>query len=491
MGQNLSQKRSKFNWTPLVMAAVAGFAAWVYFHEYRGGQEREKTKLEAAAFFPFSNSKIAEFSIRTKLDIDSTSSSGLELIAKKSGDRWTLEKPYADLGDPMAIESFLTMLSTEKIRDTVVEGSDIAWKTFGLERPVVEADFQTRGEAGEVSKRTVQIGSVPAFDGSVYARLDGENRVVLMASTAKAALQKDPRDLRDKHFFPSSSATERKFTSVEVSRPGFPKLTLVKNGDVWVTKDAKKDLWPLDQGAVKAFADAVSGLRGNDVWAEDKSDPKVLQMRKLDRPGTEISLTTDDGKTLSLKLAKLDPVESVTAGVGSVRPLVFSVYKAQIEMLSKSIDDFRDLSFPFRFKVADAAAIELERPTGSVSLPTLVKRDGMWIVDPLDRNFEGRVVKPEMVDRLLSEITSFKAVKILPGVVPVPKLGPKGSLRMAFFAEKNKKLAEFIFNIEGAGDSQTVRVSSSLTPGKVFEIEKALLDALTLNLVTPTEGSGS
>lgn len=474
--------KRKFSWTPILMALVAAFAAWVYFSQYKGGEEREKAKAEAAALLPFSNSKIVEFKVK---------SGATELIAKKDGETWKIEKPFADLGDSNAIDSFFATLSTEKIKETVVEAPDIAWKTYGLDAPVLEATISAHEDGKGPLKRSVQIGSVPAFDGSVYARIDGENRVVVLSSTAQAALQRDPRDLRDKHFFPTRDAL--KITSFKLMRPGALTLAFAKSGDVWTLKDgelaakkgAAKTAWPIDSQKVKTYVETVMGLRGNDVWAEDKTDAKVLKMRKLDRPGVAIALTAEGGETYDVKIAPLEKAESVAAGTSSARPLVFSVYKAQIESLSKLIDDFRDLKFPFQFKVADVHAIELERPAGAVSLPILLKKDGSWIVDPVDTRFPGRDVKSNLVDQLMTQLNALSAVKILPPTVAVPKLGAKGSVRIAVFAEKNRKIAEYIFEPSGA----VVHVTSSLTPGKVFEIEQALLDALTLDVMTPPSQS--
>ncbi len=472
--------QTKFPWTYIFVGIVGVFVAWVYLAEYKGGEERQKVKAEASALLPFSNSNVTEISIRTNPTGEMAGVPASETVAKKSDGVWKFEKPFSDLGDPATIETFLSTISNEKVTETVVEAADIAWKMYGLDRPTIDATITSKVGAGAAGllKRSILIGSVPAFDGSVYARLDGENRVVLLSSTARAVFQKDPRDLRDKHFFPSKESP--KFTSIEISRPGFSKLTLIKSADVWMQKETGKDSWPLDQGVAKAYADSVAGLRGNDVWAEDKTDPKVLRMRKLDRPGLNVSLFSEKSEKYDVKIAPLSKAESVAAGFGSARPLVFSVYKAQIELLSKTIDDFRDLAYPFKFKISDVQAIELERPAGSVSLPILAKKEGKWITDPLDTRFAGREAKSELVDRLMSEINAFSAAKMLPGLVPVPKLGPKGSLRMSFFGEKSKKLAEFIFNLSG----ETVRVTSSVAPARVFEIEKSLLDALTLDVVT-------
>lgn len=461
-------KKTKFPITYLAILAVAAFAGWVYFSEYKGGEAKEEAAAEASTLLPFSISKVSEISIH---------SSGFVTVLKKSDGTWKVEKPYQDLGESTSVDGFLATLSTEKTKETVVEGPDINWKTYGLEIPVAETTIIAKVDGGE-KKRRVQVGTVPAFDGSVYARIDGENKVVLMASSVQAALQKDPRDFRNKRLFPEAEHPE--FKAFEFSRLGYPKLSFEKKNDVWLEASVKIGAWPLDQGVVKSFVDATVGLRGNDVWGEDNKDQKVLKARKLDLPGTTVVLTSVQDQKYELKIAELGKGEEVAGGLSSKRPLVFSIYKAQVELFSKTIDDFRELGFPFQFKIADVQAIELERTKGEVSLPILTKRDGKWIVDPVDTRFRGREAKAELVDRLLAEINAIRAKRIMPKLAPVPKLGPRGSVRVAVFAAKNQRLAEFVFNADG----ETAHVTSSIVPGKVFEIEHAVFDTLTLNVMT-------
>lgn len=463
-------RKKNFPWTYIIVLASLAFAAWVYFGVFKKDEQREAVKAESSALLPFSISNVTEISLH---------SSGFDTVIGKSGKIWKVEKPYIDLGEATSIEGFLASLSTEKLKATVVEAPDINWKTYGLEIPVVTGIITTKSV-----KRIVAIGTVPAYDGSVYARIDNANRVDLVSPSVQAILQKDPRDFRDKHFFPFAEHPELKsaeFKTLEISRPGFPSLKFEKMENVWFESPAKAASWPLDQKIVKNFVDSIVALRGNDVWGEDKKDKKVIAARRLDRPGTSIRLTSDKNLKYDVKIASLEKESSVAAGLSSARPLVFSVYKAQIESLSKTIDDFRDLKFPFFFHIADVRAIELERPKGEISLPIIVKKDGKWLLDPVDTRFTGREVKSDSVDRLLSEMVSLNAKRMLPKMTPQPKLGAKHSVRAAFFGEKSKKLAEFIFNIE----DETVRVTSTRTPGKIFEIEKTQFDQLTLDVMTP------
>lgn len=479
-------RRSKVPVTPVVMAAVLAFAAWVYFDQYKGEEERERQKDQAAALLPFSNSNIVGIEIQRREGGTTT------VLRKEPGTEtvWKVEKPYADLADPTVVDTFLSTLSVEKSKETVVAAPDIAWAIYGLDKPMVEATIMAKTDSGE-RKRVIQIGSVLAYDGSVYVRLDQENKVVLMMSTVQAALQRDPRDFRDKRFFLAKEHPE--MSEIQISRSGYPGLHFVAKEGTWAEAGAKPGAWPLDQGVVKSYVQTVTSLRGNDVWAEDKKDATVLRTRGLDRPALTVKLapdakskTGDVKATYEVKIAALMKEQSVAAGVSSARPLVFSVYKAQVDALSKTGDDFRDLSFPFQFKIAEVQGVELERPKGAVSLPMLVRKDGKWLIDPMDAGFRGRELKPDVVDRLMTDLNGLKAKKVLPRLAPKPKASEKGALRVGIFAEKSRKLIEFIFVPQTGAGSDVVRVSSSLIPDRVFEIEKAQFDALSLDIVAPS-----
>jgi hypothetical protein len=303
----------------------------------------------------------------------------------------------------------------------------------------------------------------------------------LMSSSALAALQKDARDFRDKRLFPEEAHPD--FTELEVTRIGAPKLQFVFKGSEWSVASAKSGDWPLDQEAVKSYVKSIAGMRGNDVWAENKLDAKVIKQRKLDRPGILITLKADKHDPYIVKIAALEKTEQVAAGTGSARPLVFSIYKASIDQLTKSLDAFRDLRFPFQFKIADVNIAELARPQGEVSLPRLNRKDGKWQIDPSDVNFQTRQLKPGLVEKLMADLEGLAAKKILPAGTPKPKASAKGAIRVSLFEEKNKKLVEFVF--EPVLDA--IHVSSSKTPDRVFEIEKSNFEALGFDLVeTPS-----
>ncbi len=475
MAEKMS-KKTKFPISIIFMVLVAAFAAWVYFAEFKGGEEREKAKSDAAALLPFSNANIISVVLKTQ----DGAAGAREIVLKKEGETWKVEKPFSDLGDGAAIESFLSALSTEKSKETVVEAADIAWKTFGLDTPAAEVTLIAKTDAGE-KKRVIQLGSTPAFDGSLYGRVDGENRVLLLNAGLQPTLQKDAREFRDKRFF--ISAKHPDFNLIEITRTGQPKLTISLKDGKWILA-GRVDSWPLDQGVVTSYIQTVSALRGNDVWAEDKTDKKVIQDRKLAQPQTVIALKAEKGPTYEVRLASAMKDQTVAAGVSSEKPLVFSVYKAQLDLLNKTEDDFRDLKYPFQFNVEDVRGLELERPKGEPSLPIFLRKEGKWVVDPIDEKHRSREARAISIDALLTGLHEIQASKIVskaPGLAP--KISTPGSLRVGLFGDKNKKIAELVFSPIG----EKVNVSSFVTPGRVFEIDKTRFESLPLDLLEPDQ----
>lgn len=452
-------KKAKFPTTLVFMLLVAAFATWTYYSQIKGKAEKTAADEQAKSLVPFSSGEISEIQIRTLALGDVVR----ELKVNKVDGDWRVQQPYQDGGDSVAIATFLSSLTAESAKAVVKEGGGIDWKLFGLEHPAAEAVIV----AGP-NKRTVAVGTEKAFDGSVYGRIDGAERVVLLNGTAAALVTKDPRDFRDKRFFIAKE--HPLFTRISIKRPSGTLVLVQDEKGGW--QKSVRDEWPLDQAAVTSYVQAVTGLRGADVWAEDKTDKTVLKTRKLDRPGVAVELS-GKGKSYAVTMAPLAKEESVTAGYGSDRPVVLSVYRTQFEALNKGEDDFRDLARPFHFQLADVESIEVQRmgATGKLeqARTQLRKQGGKWTMTTAGKD----TVATDRVDLMLAKLTELKAKKLMPVGTAAPLKGAKGAIwvRLAKGASGEKTVAEFTFS----GQGPNVLATSSLVP-RVLEIGR---DAFT------------
>lgn len=484
-------KKRAFPTTGIFIALVMAFAAWTYFSEYKGQEKKTAEKEKSAAVLPFSNSNVTSIKLK---DLDKEAPFN-ETWLKKDGEQWKLEKPLTDLADPMSVDSFLSTLGAQKIKETVVEAPDIAWATFGLDKPQLEAVF-TATESGKETTRKILIGATPAFDGSVYGRIGDENRVVLLESSVEAMLMKESRDFRDKRFFPLSKHPEFSKADFKVSGR---RLTFEKKDGTWMLAGAESanglGSWPVDSKKVQTWVESVSGLRAYDIWAEDKNDPIVIRGRRLNQPVFEATLKSDKEEIYSAKVAPLGKDEAVAAATGSARPLVFSLNKNVIESLLKSLDDVRDLKFPFSLandaKLADIARIEIERPKARERLPAFVREGKAWkIADDAAKDFAGRKINAESIDSFLKGATDLSALKVVAMNKPAPKLGSKKDEQgfKAKLKTADGKTALELLIAEGApgvtaGGNFTV--ASSKTPGAILEVEKSQVEAIPLELLEP------
>lgn len=478
--------------TSIFVALVMAFAAWTYFSEYKGLEKESNEKEKAAAVLPFSNSMVTSILLKD-FDKDAPFS---ETLVRKDGEQWKLEKPLSDLADPMAVESFLSSFATQKIKETVLEAPDIAWATFGLDKPQLQAEF-TVFEEGNETKRKIVIGATPAFDGSVYGRLDNENRVVLFESSIEAILMKEARDLRDKRFFPSAKHPEFSKAEFKVNGRG---LAFEKKDGNWLIAEAPSSLglhsWPVDSKKIQSWVESVAGLRAYDIWAEDKTDPIVIRGRRLNQPAFAATLKSDSGEVYTAVVAALGKDEAVAAATGSARPLVFSLNKNVIESLLKSVNDVRDLKFPFSMagdlRISDIARIEIERPKARESLPPFVRDGEEWkIAGDAAKEFLGRKIKSDAFASFLKATAELTASKVAATGKPAPKLGSKKDEQgfRAKFKTMDGKVALELLIAEGSAGlaaGGNFLVASSKTPGAILEVEKSLVDAIPLELLEPT-----
>lgn len=466
-------KKKSFPTGLVFVVAVGAFASWTYFSQYKGKEAELKAKEKSEALIPFSNSEINGISLNGKFEL------------KKIDGQWKLLNPITDLADPVAVESYLSSFTTEKSKATVVgdgydgvEKASIDWKTYGLEGAAPTLTLM----AGE-KKRTIQIGTEKAYDGSLYARIDGANAVVLLSAAVSGSMEKTDREMRDKRFFPRAADQKAPvIQSVEVIKPAGGGFKLEKKGEDWLVA-GDKNAWPLDQSKVREFVESAVGLRGADIWAEDKTEKRVLASRKLDRPALTMRLKPETGDVLEVKLATLEKDQTLTAGYGSARTLIFGVYKAQVEDLMRPLEALQDKKKPFKFNITDVTSIEFG--ARDLFLPMAVNKDkAEWVIDPIDPKAKSAELKREALEGMLKALSELSAEKILP--MPASKfrvLGGVEPIHLKFLGSSKKVVAEFTFiprEVKPSSKNARYEVISSLVGGRPVEIARDAFDGLGL-----------
>jgi hypothetical protein len=114
---------------------------------------------------------------------------------------WRLDAPLAAKADRAAVESILDNFCRLRY-DRLVAAKAVELKDFGLDRPEIELLLSAKGRP----LATVLLGMKNVIDGSSYAKLAGDGRVVSIAAYGRNDLEKDLFAFRDKAVLELDSA---------------------------------------------------------------------------------------------------------------------------------------------------------------------------------------------------------------------------------------------------------------------------------------------
>lgn len=257
------------------------------------------------------------------------------IIQRVDAGQWKMTAPQ-----PLPVDSDAVLSVTGALgsltADRVVEEKAGDLAQFGLAQPSFELDIAKK----DGKNIDLQFGDDSPAGGGVYAKLAGDPRVFLLASSTKSSLDKTYQDLRDKRLLRFDSdklsrveLTARKQT-IEFGRINQTDWQIVKpkplRADGWQVeelirklREAKMDTSISNEDAKKAAAAFASGTPVAIAKVTDPSGTEQLDIRK----------NKDE------YYAKSSVVEGV-----------FKVSKELGDGVDKSLDDFRNKKlFDFGF----------------------------------------------------------------------------------------------------------------------------------------------
>ena len=221
--------------TLALLVVLGGLGAYIYF--VLSKQSDDTASKQEKLFTGVESDKIEELKVKSE--------SGDVTTLKKEGGTWKIVSPVsvpASEGDASGIANVLGTL--EIVR--VIDDTPTDLKEYGLDPPRIEIEFKS--SEGKPSGRLL-VGEKTATGGNLYARHDGDNRVVLIGQYQEASLNKSTFDLRDKAIV---KFERDKVDGVDVTAGG-PTLEFAKAGGDW------KITQPI---AARADFSAVEGLVG-------------------------------------------------------------------------------------------------------------------------------------------------------------------------------------------------------------------------------------
>lgn len=322
--------------TIALLVVLAGLGAYIYFVASKA--EDSSTKQEK--LFPgVASDNIEELTVRNE--------AGETTTLKKADGKWTMTAPFQTRASDMDASGIANALAGLDVTRVVDENpSDV--KEYGLEPPAVEVTFKSNG--GKPSGKLL-VGKKTATGGSIYARKDGDKRVVLVGEYNTTTFNKSTFDLRDKAI-----------VTVDRSKVDGVDVVLDKSSFELAKKDSdwsmvKPIVARADTSAADGLVTAVESLQMKSIVGPSAT-PDELKRYGLDKPSAVVSLHLGTEKT---SVAVGGPAGDDTVyAKDAAKPDIFTVQKAAADDLKKPADDYRRKEM-FDMRAFTATHIEITR----------------------------------------------------------------------------------------------------------------------------------
>jgi hypothetical protein len=167
----------------VLLVLAAGLGAYIYFVEAKRDSSAPAAK---AKVFGASAGLIDEVEVRAE--------SGAITKVKRDGSSWQITEPAGVEGDTAQIATLVTTLDSLEV-ERVVDENPTAVAAYGLDPPRFSVAFR---KEGETAQRRLQVGGKTPTGGDVYARVEGDPKVILIAAYLENSLNRTTFDLRNK-----------------------------------------------------------------------------------------------------------------------------------------------------------------------------------------------------------------------------------------------------------------------------------------------------
>jgi hypothetical protein len=171
----------------------------------------------------------------------------------------------------------------------VAKASEKKLSDFGLESPKLEVRFHTKDGAS----RSLAFGSDTPTPSNQYARRDGGEDILVIASHLSMNFDKSGWDLRDKAVYAREGSREAK--RIEIERPG-GKLALSKEGGLWFVVEPRSRA---DRNRATGIASRVRDAEMKAIVSETSGDPKAYG---LDAPSRRVRVELEGEGSPALEL---------------------------------------------------------------------------------------------------------------------------------------------------------------------------------------------
>ena len=341
----------------LLVAALGAYLYWV---------ELPKARQEAT------KAKLVDTSADAVTGIDLVYPDREIVLTKRDGG-WALTKPLEAPADDTAVKAVLGAITGAEVQKTLDEpASDLA--SFGLDKP--EPTVRLTTASGDLPP--IAVGKNAAIGGKTYVRV-GDGKITLTPASLKVALNKQPKDLRDKQLlnFKDDDVTRVDITPAD----GKPVSLVKKDKDAWTVEPGDQ---VADLTEVRSYLSALRSTRAVDFPETDAA------AAGLDKPQLTVTVTFDKGAPPQTLVVGKETTQGTQKQVFAKRgdqPTIVALGDWSQRTLAKDAWQFRDKTV-LGFSPERVGRIVIERKEGTGV--TLVHGEpGGWKVDGQEQSKAG------------------------------------------------------------------------------------------------------
>lgn len=332
-----------------------------------------------------------------------------EVVLKKTGAGWRLEKPLETEADETTVGNLLGAVVDAELKRTL-EGELQPLSTYGLEKPEVTVAL-TRADGKPVPP--IHVGKTSPVGYSTFVRLGDSAEVKLVPSAFYHGMKKEVKDLRNKVIVDFKDEDVQK---IEIEGGDAP-IEIARDGSSW--KIEKPQALRADDAELRTFLSSLRSIRAQDFV----DAPSSLADYGLDSPRRRISLLLgkDNARKELLVGAEKDREGKkeiyVKRGEGDT---VFAVGTFVWSNLSKGLSSFRDKTV-VAFERDRLGAVEVARADGESfrlvrrdSAPAATPAEGAATPTPEKWEVEGVArSKDVQVGQLVGDLHGLKGAEIV------------------------------------------------------------------------------
>jgi hypothetical protein len=376
---------SRFVSTTALVLLLAGLVGYIYY------LDRKPPAADTVKEKPFGELKADDVE-ELQLTVQ-----GATTRLKKSGTTWSIVEPVQTEADAGELSSFAGNLASFEVT-RVVDDKPADLKGFGLEPPLMDVRFKTKGQAAE---RRVLLGDKTPTGGDLYAKLPDSPRVFLVPSYLESSFNKSTFALRDKAVL---KVDRQKADGLELTA-GATQLAFKKSGESWSL--VKPIAARADYAAVEGAIERLSSAQMQGLAPDPNAPPKQYG---FDAPTATMTIRTGSSSA-TLTLGKTE--NAVVFAKDASRPLVFTVAPTLRTDVIKDPGEFRRKDL-FDFRSFTATRVEFTRGGATQAFEHAKDKDGkeLW------KDAAGKTLDPMKVEDLLAKVSGLRAASFETAVHP-------------------------------------------------------------------------